>query len=60
MISNVSLSGISNVSMPASPAPNTGDDSGGLDFGDVLQNAVSDHQPAAGRERRYDECDDRS
>jgi len=41
MISNVSLSGIPNVSMPTSPAPNAGDDSGGLDFGDVLQNAVS-------------------
>jgi flagellar hook-basal body complex protein FliE len=41
MMSNVSLSGIPNVSIPASPALDAGDAGGGLNFGDVLQNAVS-------------------
>lgn len=40
MISNVSLSGSPSVSMPASPAADSGEESG-LSFGDVLQNAVS-------------------
>lgn len=40
-MSNVSLSGIPNVSMPTPPALDTGEDGGGLNFGDVLQNAVS-------------------
>ena len=40
-MSTVSLSGIPNVSMPASPALEGGEDGGGLNFGDVLQNAVS-------------------
>ncbi len=39
-MSNVSLSGVSNLSMPALPALDSGEDSGGLNFGDVLQNAV--------------------
>jgi flagellar hook-basal body complex protein FliE len=39
-MSNVSLSGIPSVSMPPSPALDGGD-GGGLNFGDVLQNAVS-------------------
>lgn len=40
-MSSVSLSGIPNISMPATPALGGADDSGGLNFGDVLQNAVS-------------------
>ncbi len=40
-MSNVSLSGIPSVSMPSSPALDSGEDGGGLNFGDVLQNAVS-------------------
>ena len=40
-MSNVSLSGIPSVSMPASPTLGGGEDGGGLNFGDVLQNAVS-------------------
>ena len=40
-MSNVSLSGIPSVSMPSSPALDSGDGDGGLNFGDVLQNAVS-------------------
>jgi flagellar hook-basal body complex protein FliE len=39
-MSNVSLSGIPSVSMPATPALDSGEDGGGLNFGDVLQNAV--------------------
>jgi len=38
---NVSLSGIPSVSMPSSPALDSGGDGSGLNFGDVLQNAVS-------------------
>ena len=38
---NVSLSEIPSVSMPPSPALDSGGDGGGLNFGDVLQNAVS-------------------
>ncbi len=42
MISNVSLSAIPSVSMPASPALDGGQDGGGgLNFGDVLQNSIS-------------------
>jgi len=41
MISNVSLSGVTDASMPATPALDGGADTGGLNFGDVLQNAVS-------------------
>ena len=40
-MSNVSLSGIPSVYMPSSPALDSGEDGGGLSFGDVLQNAVS-------------------
>ena len=40
-MSNVSLSGIPSVSMPPSPALDSGEEVGGLNFGDVLQNAVS-------------------
>jgi flagellar hook-basal body complex protein FliE len=40
-MSNVSLSGIPSVTMPTSPALDSGEGSGGLNFGDVLQNAVS-------------------
>jgi flagellar hook-basal body complex protein FliE len=40
-MSNVSLSGIPSVTMPASPQLDSGGDGGGLNFGDVLQNAVS-------------------
>ncbi len=40
-MSNVTLSGVPNVAMPTSPAVDSGGDSGGLSFGDVLQNAVS-------------------
>jgi flagellar hook-basal body complex protein FliE len=39
-MSNVSLSGIQNFTMPATPALDNGEDGGGLNFGDVLQNAV--------------------
>jgi flagellar hook-basal body complex protein FliE len=41
MMSSVSLSGIPNVSAPATTAADSGGDGGGLNFGDVLQNAVS-------------------
>jgi flagellar hook-basal body complex protein FliE len=41
MMSDVSLGGIQNLSMPASPVLESGEDNGSLNFGDVLQNAVS-------------------
>ncbi len=40
-MSNVSLSGIPSVSMPTSPTLDSGEEDSGLNFGDVLQNAVS-------------------
>ena len=40
-MSNVSLSGIPSVSMPATTVVDGGGDGGGLNFGYVLQNAVS-------------------
>jgi flagellar hook-basal body complex protein FliE len=40
MISNVNLSGVSSASMPAT-APLDAGDGAGLNFGDVLQNAVA-------------------
>lgn len=40
-MSDVSLGGIQNLSMPASPVLESGEDNGSLNFGDVLQNAVS-------------------
>jgi len=39
-MSNVSLGGIPNWSMPNSPAPDSGSDSQGLNFGDMLKSAV--------------------
>jgi flagellar hook-basal body complex protein FliE len=40
-MSNVSLGGIPNTYLPQSSAMDSGSDSGGVNFGDVLKNAVN-------------------
>jgi flagellar hook-basal body complex protein FliE len=39
-MSGVILSGIPNVNLPVSPALDSGGDEGGVNFGDVLKNAI--------------------